>query len=190
MSLKEQCKRSHSLAVYRLLLELYPSAYLQRHREELLQNFEDLEQELPSQAALWCFIAKDLVISLRSEFVPTLCGQTTIVFTILSLMLAIAHRHSGKHEPFLWSCFFGYALGWFAGWFGRDWRMSSSSRLPGSVRSFRGQAAILLCVITIVLATAKLFPDIPERLVLASCYGTALAWVTGWSKNKKRWLHL
>jgi hypothetical protein len=51
-----QCRRSGSLAIYRLLLELYPRAYL-RHREELLQNFQDLEQEVPSKAELWSFIA-------------------------------------------------------------------------------------------------------------------------------------
>lgn len=181
-----QCARPCSLAIYGLLLELYPSAYLRRHREELLQNFQDIEQELPSKAALWCFIAQDLAVSLRSEFIRTFSGQTTIVFTILGLMLAIAHRYPGKHEPYIWVSCFGYALGWFAGWFGCQWRMSSSSRSPSFVRSFRGQAAMLLCAITMVLATAMLFQDVQERLVLASCYGAALAWITGWGKNKRR----
>jgi hypothetical protein len=178
--------KSGSLVIYGLLLELYPRTYLRRHREELLQNFQDLEQELPSKAAVWRFIARDLAVSLRSEFIRTFWGQTTIVFTLLSLMLAIAHLHPGQQEPYLWSCSFGYALGWFAGWFGWDWRMSASGRSPGFVRSFRGQAALVVCAVTIVLATARLFPDLPERLVLAACYGAALAWITGWCKQSRR----
>lgn len=178
--------RSGSLAIYGLLLGLYPRAYLQRHREELLQNFQDLEQELPSKAALWCFVAKDLTVSLRSEFMRTFWGQTTIAFTVLSLILAVAHLYPGKRELYIWGCCFGYAFGWFAGWFGWNWRMSLSSRLPSFVRSFRGQAAMLVCAITIVLATATLFPDLQEHLVLTSCYGAALAWITGWGKNKRR----
>ncbi len=186
MPQQRQCGRSRSLAIYGLLLELYPRTYLRRHREELLQNFQDLERDSPSTAALWCFILKDMAVSLRSEFIRTFWGQTMVVFMILSLLLGIAHRHPGKPEPYIWSCFFGYALGWFAGWFGRDWRMSSSSRFPNFVRSFRGQATMLLCVITIVLTTSALFPDLQERLVLASCYGAALAWFSGWWKNYRR----
>jgi hypothetical protein len=183
---RKRGRRSGSLVIYRLLLELYPRTYVRRHREELLQNFQDLEQELPSKAALWCFIARDLAASIGSEFTGTFWGQTTIVFTILSLMLAVAHRYPGKQEPYLWSFTYGYALGWFAGWFGWNWRMSSSSRAPSLLRSFRGQAAMLVCAITIVLATAKLFPDLQERLLIAVCYGAALAWVTGWCKNRRR----
>lgn len=185
MPQQEPCARSRSLAIYGLLLKLYQCGYLRRHREELLQNFQDLEQDIPSAAALWCFIAKDLVVSLRAEFMRTFWGQTTIAFTVLSLILAIAHRHPGKHELYIWSCVFGYAPGWFAGWFGCQWRMSSSNRSPSFVRSFRGQAVMLVCAITIVLATAKLFPGVQEHLVLACCYGAALAWITGWSKNKR-----
>ena len=62
---------SGSLAIYGLLLQLYPRTYLQRHREELLQNFQDLEQELPSSAAVWWFIGRDLAVSLRSELSRT-----------------------------------------------------------------------------------------------------------------------
>jgi hypothetical protein len=177
---------SRSLAIYSLLLEVYPPAYLRRHREELLQNFQDLEEEFPSTAALWCFVARDLAVSLRSEFIRTFRGQTTMVLTILSLIVAIAQRHHGKPESYIQGICSGYALGWFAGWFGFNWRMNSSSRFPSFIRSFRGQAAILLCAITIVLTTATLFPDLSERLVVVTCYGTALAWITGWWKNYRR----
>src|SRR5215469_9368658 len=186
MPQQKQGARSRSLAIYGLLLELYPRTYLRRHREELLQNFQDLEQELLSKAALWCFIAKDLTVSLRSELIRTFWGQTTMAFTVLSLILAIAHRHPGRHEPYIWSFCFGYAPGWLAGWFGWNWRMTSSSRSPSFVRSFRGQAVMLVCAITIVLATAKPFSGLGDRLVLTSCYGAALAWITGWAKNKRR----
>lgn len=186
MPLQEQCERSRSLVIYRLLLELYPRTYLQRHREELLQNFQDIEQALPSKAALWCFITKDLIFSLRSEFIRTFWVQTTMAFTILGVIVAIAHRHPGKHEPYIWSCCFGYVLGWFAGWFGWNWSMSSNSRSPIFIRSFRGQAAMLLAVITIVLVTSNHFPELRQGLVVAACYGTALAWITGWGKNKRR----
>jgi hypothetical protein len=82
--------------IYGLLLQLYPRTYLQRHREELLQNFQDLEQELPSRVAVWWFIARDLAVSLRSELSRTFWGQTAIVFTLLSLLLAVAHLHPGS----------------------------------------------------------------------------------------------
>jgi hypothetical protein len=51
---------------------------------------------------------------------------------------------------------------------------------------FHGQAAMVVCTVTIVLATAQLFPDLQARLVLAGCYGAALAWVTAWCKSSRR----
>lgn len=173
------------IAIYGLLLELYPRAYLRRHREELLQNFQDLERDLPSRAALWCFIAKDLARSLRSELSRTLYGQTAIRFGILSLMLAAVHGHPGRHEQAAWMFCCGYALGWFAGWFGRHWWTSSSGGSPGFVRSFSGQAAMLAGAIITVLAAAQLFPDLQERLVLAFCYAAAIAWLSGWWSNRR-----
>jgi hypothetical protein len=177
---------SRGLAIYGLLLQLYPRAYLRRHREELLQNFQDLEQALSSRTALWRLIAKDLAVSLWSEFTRTFSGQTTIRFAILSLMLAIVHRYPGQREQAAWTFCFGYALGWFAGWFGWRWRMSSCSESPRFVRSFRGQAVILLGAITVVLAAGTLFADFQKRLVFASCYGATIAWFAGWWVNHRR----
>lgn len=174
---------SRGLAVYGLLLELYPRAYLRRHREELLQNFRDLEQELPSKTALWCLIAKDLAISLKSQFVRTLVVQTTIRFAILSLVLVIVSRYGVQREQSAWALCVGYGPGWFAGWLGRSWRLKWSSASRGFAGSFSGQAAMLAGTITIVLATARLVADLPERLVLAFCYGVVLAWVSGWWGN-------
>ena len=166
-----------------MLVDLYPRAYLQRHREELLQNFQDLERELPSRVALWRLIARDLAMSLWSEFVRTLWGQTAVRFAILSLMLGIASRLGRLEQSAAWTFCLGYALGWFAGWFGRHWRMRSSGESPAFARSFSGQAAMLAGAIIIVLATAKLFPGVQERLVLAFCYAAALAWLSGWWVN-------
>lgn len=174
---------SRSLAIYGLLLELYPRAYLRRHRKELLQNFQDLERQFPSKATLWRLIGRDLVVSLRAELVRTFLGQTAIRFAILSLMLLLVGRHAGVSERAAWMFCLGYALGWFGGWFGRRWRLRSSRESPGFIRSFSGQAAALVGAIIIVLATAKLFPGLQERLVIAFCYAAALAWLSGWWGN-------
>jgi hypothetical protein len=45
---------------------------------------------------------------------------------------------------------------------------------------------MLVCAITIVLATAKLYLDLQERRLTAACNGAAVAWVTGWCKNRRR----
>jgi hypothetical protein len=78
---------SRSLAVYGLLLELYPRPYLQQHREEMLQNFQDLEQASASKVELWLFLARDLLASLRSQFTRSLWGQTVIVVSVLVILL-------------------------------------------------------------------------------------------------------
>lgn len=174
---------SRDLAIYALLLQLYPRAYRRRHRAELLQNFQDLEREFASKAALWRFIARDLAVSLRHQLTRTLWGQTAIRFAILSLMLALVHGYPRRDEHAVWTFCCGYALGWFAGWFGRQWRLSSSGGPPAFVRSFGGQAALLVCALTALLAAARLFPDLQERFVFACCYGTALAWFSGWQGN-------
>ena len=44
------------MAVYALLLELYAPEFLAQHREEMLQNFEDLENASTSKAAVWLLI--------------------------------------------------------------------------------------------------------------------------------------
>lgn len=177
---------SRGLAIYTLLLQLYPPAYLRRHRAELLQNFQDLERAMPSSVALWLFITKDLAVSLGAELTRTLSGQTTIRFALLALMLAIVHRYAGQRDHPAWTFCCGYAFGWFAGWFGRDWRMSSSGGSPAFVRSFRGQAALLLGAIAILLAAGTSFPGLQKNLVFASCYGAAIAWLAGWWAQKQR----
>jgi hypothetical protein len=78
---------SRSLAIYGVLLELYPREYLQQHRAEMLQNFEDLERASSSRAALWLFIGRDLAISLGGRFTRTLSGQTALLLLVLAILI-------------------------------------------------------------------------------------------------------
>jgi hypothetical protein len=71
-------KESRSLHLYTRLLELYPPAFLQRHRAEMLQNFADLEDAATSKAALWLLIGKDLTMSLMSHFLASRLGRYVI----------------------------------------------------------------------------------------------------------------
>lgn len=94
MTQAEQSRTSRSLAIYGLLLELYPRSYLQQHRAEMLQNFQDFEQASPSKAALWLFLGKDLAVSFRSQFTKTLWGQTVIVILVLAVLLVCTERRA------------------------------------------------------------------------------------------------
>src|SRR3954465_15933870 len=62
--------RSRSLAVYGFLLGLYAPTFLTRHRAEMLQNFEDIENASSSTTVLWLQIGKDIMLSLISRNVP------------------------------------------------------------------------------------------------------------------------
>jgi hypothetical protein len=83
MTRPEQQKQSRSLRLYARLLELYPPAFLQQHREEMLQNFADLEDAATSKAQLWLLIGKDLTMSLIPHFFGSRLGNYVIavVFT-------------------------------------------------------------------------------------------------------------
>jgi hypothetical protein len=176
---------SRSLAIYRLLLELYPWPFLQQHRAEMLRNFEDLEQESQSRTALWLFIGKDLAVSLRSQFIKTLGGQTAIILLVLAALLAYTELHAvaRKKYPIEGFCY-GYMIGWFAGWFGKWWQASSVSRVPGSIRSLPTQATIVVGVLALVSALA-IRSGAQEHFIWALCYGVMLAWIAAWLG--KRW---
>src|ERR1700755_3225023 len=60
-------RRTRSQAVYGFLLGLYAPEFLARHRAEMLQNFEDLENASSSRAALWLLVGKDLLLSIVSR---------------------------------------------------------------------------------------------------------------------------
>jgi CubicO group peptidase (beta-lactamase class C family) len=76
--------------VYGLLLGLYAPEFLARHRAEMLQNFEDLENASSSKAALWLLIGRDLMLSLISRNIPkSLWGHAVPMFVVLAAVLAM-----------------------------------------------------------------------------------------------------
>jgi CubicO group peptidase (beta-lactamase class C family) len=78
------------LAVYGFLLGLFAPEFLARHRAEMLQNFEDLENASSSKAALWLLIGEDLMLSLISRNIPkSLWGHTAPMFIVFAIVLAI-----------------------------------------------------------------------------------------------------
>ncbi len=181
-----QSRTSRSQAIYGWLLELYPRSYLQQHRAEMLQNFQDLDQASPSKAALWLFLGKDLAVSLRSQFMKTLWGQTAIVLLVLAILLVCTERHAAARvQPIEGFCS-GYILGWFAGWFGKRWQASSISRVPSYIRSLSAQTAIVLGILAFVVAAAEIRSSAREHFIWALCYGAMLAWIAGWLGNHRQ----
>jgi hypothetical protein len=90
-------KESRSLRLYARLLELYPPAFLKRHRAEMLQNFADLEAAAASTAALWLLIGKDLTMSLVSHFFASRLGHYVIaVLAAWILFFAIGYFRYGS----------------------------------------------------------------------------------------------
>jgi hypothetical protein len=106
-------KESRSLRLYKRLLELYPPAFLQRHRAEMLQNFADLEGAAASKAALWLLIGKDLTMSLISHFFASrLVNYVIAVLVTWMLLFAIGYVFHGPTpgHPAL-HAFGGFLLG-------------------------------------------------------------------------------
>jgi hypothetical protein len=106
-------KESRSFRLYARLLELYPPAFLRRHRAEMLQNFADLEGAAGSNAALWLLIGKDLTMSLISHFLGSRLGRYVIgVFVAWMLLFAAGYflRGPTPGHPVL-HVFAGFLLG-------------------------------------------------------------------------------
>jgi hypothetical protein len=178
---------SWSQAIYGLLLELYPRPYLQQHRAEMLQNFQDLEQASPSKSALWLFIARDLVASLQSQFTRTLWGQTAMVVLVLAIVLVTSEHHAVARRHPTEACCFGYILGWFAGWFSKRWQASSISRAPSYIRSLPTQAMIVVSVLLLIIAVAGVgAPTQSHVIIWTLCYGFLLAWGAGWLGSRRQ----
>lgn len=187
MARTEQNGASRSLAIYGLLLELYPRPYLQRHRAEMLQNFEDLEQDSLSKPALWLLIGRDLVVSLRSHFTRTLWGQAAMVVLVLAIVLVYTEHHAVARRHPTEACCFGYILGWFTGWFGRQWQASSISRAPSYIRSLPAQAMIVVSALGLVIAVAGVGSRTQSHVIIwALCYGFLLAWGSGWLGSRRQ----
>jgi hypothetical protein len=89
-------KESRSLRLYARLLQLYPSAFLQRHRAEMLQNFADLADAAESKTQLWLLMAKDLTMSLISQFFESrLGGYVIAVLVTWALIFTIGYFSYG-----------------------------------------------------------------------------------------------
>jgi hypothetical protein len=147
-------KQSRSLRFYARLLELYPPSFLQRHRAEMLQNFADLENAGQPKAKLWLLIAKDLAVSLFSQFCRSRLGRyVTGALVVWMLLFAIGYffygptpRHPALHT------FEGFLPGMVA--------MYIATRLYGITqnsvsRFFRSRFDI--CVIGVFVAWISLF---------------------------------
>ncbi len=80
---------SRSRRLYARLLGLYPPAFLQRHRAEMLQNFADLEDAAASKAALWLLIGKDLTMSLIPHFFGSRLGNYVIAVVFAWMLLFV-----------------------------------------------------------------------------------------------------
>jgi CubicO group peptidase (beta-lactamase class C family) len=89
-------RRTRSRAVYGFLLGLYAPEFLARHRAEMLQNFEDLEDASSSRAALWLLVGKDLLLSIVSRNIPkSIWGHTAPAFIVLAAVAFALASMSG-----------------------------------------------------------------------------------------------
>lgn len=77
------------MRVYARLLALYPPSFLERHREEMLQNFADLEDTAGPKAKLWLWMGKDLVMSLASQFFRSRLGMYVIAVLVGWMLLFV-----------------------------------------------------------------------------------------------------
>ena len=78
-----------SLRLYARLIDLYPSAFLERHRAEMLQNFADLEDAAASKPGLWLMIGKDLTLSLVSHFFASRLGHYVIAVVVAWMLFFV-----------------------------------------------------------------------------------------------------
>src|SRR5882757_6894995 len=93
-------RRTRSLAVYGFLLGLYAPEFLARHRAEMLQNFEDLENASSSKAALWLFIGRDLMLSMISRNIPkSIWGHAVPTFIVLAAVFAVLRAFAYDLAP-------------------------------------------------------------------------------------------
>ncbi len=96
--------QSSSFGLYKLLLALYPSAYVEKHGAEMLQNFLDLERDSSSKIALWSLISKDLFTSLIYQHMTMKSSRAALFAFVLFLpflvMVALTVLHNAlTHSP-------------------------------------------------------------------------------------------
>jgi CubicO group peptidase (beta-lactamase class C family) len=93
-------RRTRSLAVYGFFLRLYAPEFLARHRAEMLQNFEDLENASSSKATLWLHIGRDLMLSMISRNIPkSIWGHAVPAFMVLAAVFAVLQAFAYDLAP-------------------------------------------------------------------------------------------
>ena len=99
------------LRFYRALLVLYPSAFYQRHRDEMLLDFADLAQQYHGRRVRFGFrIGRDFVVSLAQEYMQMLFDSglrrvfliqgivLTMLVSALALMSYIVGQQVLRHD--------------------------------------------------------------------------------------------
>jgi hypothetical protein len=81
---------SRSSGFYERLISLYPSSYLAKHREELLQNYEDLERDIGSKRLFWAFIIGDFIKSIFHEYMNYIKKHRWAQFAAVVVVLLAA----------------------------------------------------------------------------------------------------
>lgn len=81
---------SHSPKFYERIISLYPSSYLAKHREELLQNFEDFERDMGSKKMFWAFIIGDFIKSLFQEHMNYIKHNRWAQFAVAIIIVLLA----------------------------------------------------------------------------------------------------
>jgi hypothetical protein len=73
--------------LYEKLIRLYPSSYRKKHRDELLQNFDDLRRDIGSGKLLWAFIISDFVTSLGKEYMQYIKNHFWLQILIAAVVI-------------------------------------------------------------------------------------------------------
>ena len=158
-------------------------SYLQQHRAEMLQNFQDLNRHRHPKAALWLFLVKDLTVSLRSQFTKTLWGQTAIVVLVLAVLLVLTERHAvARERPTEVFCSTATFLAGSPDG-SADGGTPPQAAVPGVSARCRHQCTVFAGVLALVLAVAEVGSGAPKHFVGSLCYGFLLAWIAGWLGN-------
>jgi hypothetical protein len=110
-----------------------------------------------------------------------------MVVLVLAVVLVYTEHHAVARRHPTEACCFGYILGWFAGWFGKQWQASSISRAPSYIRSFLAQAMIVVSALGLVIAVAEAgSPTQSHVIIWTLCYGVLLAWGPGWLGSRRQ----
>jgi hypothetical protein len=160
MTRPEQQKQSRSLRLYARLLELYPPAFLQQHREEMLQNFADLEDAATSKAQLWLLIGKDLTMSLVSQFFASQLGSYVIAVLVVWILIFVIGYFTHGSTP-------GYpALHAFGGFLPGMLSMYVAMRLSATLQNSPYVIAVLVaCVLLFTIGYLR-YASIPSHPML------------------------